>query len=461
MTANLGDDGNDGDDLRQRVRDQVSAMREAHGGNLAADSPDDADFTYLFDPGHVLVSQAAQEDLEALLRRDDYEFVGVDDPEPVVEGLLRYALPRRRDGLASAVPDTLDVLQRDLEAALGDRAEGVLDEAFPDEEDRVGARVEDLVTPDHFVHITPVSGSLCPATEPEETGLTQPWPPVSAGATVGAGVVVSVVDTGWHPAAAHDHATWWLAGVDGDVEDDDPPALRRYAGHGTFIAGVVRCMAPAATVYVDGFLLRGGAILESRMVDQLERALDRGSHVINLSAGCRTRHNRPPLAFRTFYRNRFKQVRDRTVLVAAAGNDASPEPFWPASFPWATGVGSIDRDGRISRFSNFSDAADTPNDNSVDVYALGRNVVNAFPNGTYVCGETPSIGDVREFTTGLARWSGTSFSAPIVAGLIAAQMAASSQPAPAARNAVVARGDQTRRRGLPALLPPYRPVPTG
>ena len=37
---------------------------------------------------------------------------------------------------------------------------------------------------------------------------------------------------------------------------------------------------------------------------RLEQALDRGSHVINLSAGCRTRHNRKPLSFRTFYRNR-------------------------------------------------------------------------------------------------------------------------------------------------------------
>lgn len=461
MTANLGDDGVDGDDLRQRVREQVRAMREAHGGNLATDTPDDADFTYLFDPDHILVSPAVQEDLETLLRGEDSEFLGVGDPEPVLDGLLRYALPRRRDGLANSVPDTLDVLQRDLEAALGDRAEGVLDEAFPDEEDRLGARVEDLVTPDHFLHVTPVSGSLCPATEPEETGLTQPWPPVSAGATVGAGVVVSVADTGWHPAAGHDPATWWLAGVDGDVEDDGPPVLRQYAGHGTFIAGVVRCMAPAATVYVDGFLLQGGAILESKMVVQLEQALDRGSHVINLSAGCRTRRDRKLLSFRTFYRNRFKQVRDHTVLVAAAGNDSSSAPFWPASFPWATGVGSIDRDGRISRFSNFSDAADTPNDNSVDVYALGRNVVNAFPKGTYVCQETPSVGDVREFTTGLARWSGTSFSAPIVAGLIAAQMWASGEPAPVARDAVVARGDLTRRRGLPALLPPYRPVPTG
>ena len=68
-------------------------------------------------------------------------------------------------------------------------------------------------------------------------------------------------------------------------------------------------------------------------------------------------------------------------MVAAAGNNSNPWPFWPASFEWAVGVGSLDSDGRVSDFSNWGD--------SVDVFALGRNVVNAFPNGTYVCHEMP------------------------------------------------------------------------
>ncbi len=117
------------------------------------------------------------------------------------------------------------------------------------------------------------------------------------------------------------------------------------------------------------------------------------------------------------------------VLVAAAGNDSSPAPFWPAAFPWAVGVGSLDRDGRVSSFSNRCSSA--------DVYALGRNLVNAFPNGTYYCHESPDTGDVRVFSTGMARWSGTSFAAPIVAGLIAAQVAAHGGDAKAARDHVL------------------------
>ena len=102
------------------------------------------------------------------------------------------------------------------------------------------------------------------------------------------------------------------------------------------------------------------------------------------------------------------------MLVAAAGNDSWAAPFWPAAFDWCVGVGSLDRDGRVSDFSNFGVSA--------DVYALGRNLVNAFPDGTFVCHESPDKGDVRVFSTGMARWSGTSFAAPVVAGLIAREI---------------------------------------
>ena len=297
---------------------------------------------------------------------------------------------------------------------------------------------------------------MCPAIEPQETGLTEPWPP-QADKTGGKGgeVSVVVVDTGWHPPAATDPRTPWLKGVKGDDELNGPD-LRPYAGHGTFIAGVVRCVAPETRIYVEGFAIGGvggGGILESDLVVQLEQALRHDPQVINLSAGCRTRRDRPSIPLRKFHR-RHLEGRD-CVLVAAAGNDSWAAPFWPAAFDWCVGVGSLDRDGRVSSFSNFGVSA--------DVYALGRNLVNAFPDGTFECNETPDKGDIRVFSTGMARWSGTSFSAPVVAALIAREISETGASAPDARDAVLSRArtdsDPTigpHQGAAPALPAPLR-----
>ena len=98
---------------------------------------------------------------------------------------------------------------------------------------------------------------------------------------------VSVVDTGWHPAAATHPATPWLAGVTGDPETIDPKDIHPYAGHGTFIAGVVRCAAPAAKVRVEGFLPKGGAAFESEWSSSSARHWQLGPDIISLSAGAR------------------------------------------------------------------------------------------------------------------------------------------------------------------------------
>jgi subtilisin family serine protease len=75
----------------------------------------------------------------------------------------------------------------------------------------------------------------------------------------------------------------------------------------------------------------------------------------------------------------------------------------------------------------------------VDVYAHGRDLVNAFPTGTYTCHEPAHAGEVRSFT-GLAQWSGTSFATPVVTGLIAAYMSEHNVSARDARDALLAAG---------------------
>lgn len=400
-----------GDDRRRRTTDQLRAFRRANPEQVAWNTEAPADFTYLYHPDRVLVRRADVDEFEETARQvGDRLLKGQpqrDETTLLGGALVRYLLPERTSG--ESVPEVLD----QLEAA---------------------GLTRGRATPDHWVHVSPggPGGSLCPAIEPQETGLKEPWPPQAPDTTDKRhDVRVVVVDTGWNPTSATDGRTPWLDGVTGDDEQNGA-RLRRYAGHGTFIAGVIRCLVPHATVHVDGFCIGGvggGGILESDMVDQLEEAMKRDPQVINLSAGCRTRMDYPSVAFQTFY-DEHLEGRD-CVLVAAAGNDSTAAPFWPAAFDWAVGVGSLDRNGRISDFSNYGVSA--------DVYALGRNHVNAFPDGSYKCRETPDKGDIREFRTGMARWSGTSFAAPIVAGLIAREIAEHGIPAADARDHVLAR----------------------
>ena len=401
-----------GSDKRRRSTDQLRHLREANDGQVEWDTEAPADFTFAYHPHRVLVRVEDADDFDRAVEHLD-EGVFKDPPRrddvSLLDGtLVRYVLPERTDG--QTVPDILDLLE----------ANGL----------RPGA-----ASPDHWVHVSPGGpGTMCPAVEPEETGLKDPWPAQAkhdGDEDRRCEVSVVVVDTGWHPPAATDPRTPWMHGIDGDDEQNGPH-LRPYAGHGTFIAGVVRCVAPDTKIFVEGFAIGGvggGGILESDLVGQLEEALAHEPQVINLSAGCRTRMDYPSIALGAFYEKKLKGT--DCVLVAAAGNDGWSAPFWPAAFDWCVGVGSLDRDGRVSDYSNFGVSA--------DVYALGRNHVNAFPDGTFECHESPDKGDVRVFSTGMARWSGTSFAAPVVAGLIAREISETGATATAARDAVLAR----------------------
>ncbi len=400
---------------RERLGIQVELILSAIEGAAVYPPGRPADMEYLYVEGRILV------------RDEDLERVRAEVPGRVVDALV--------NGLTAYAPEGLTTLAAlaAIDAALG-----------------VG-----IATPDHIFYVTP--RSCCPATEPTPVPSVDPDPPVSlapAGGAGGQGCRVEVVDTGLI-LALEDAQHGWLSGVTGQPEPYDPTDIGPYVGHGTFVAGVVRCLAPYADVHVEDLLNRAGAVTESGMLRQLAHAMDRTPDVISMSAGGTTRHDLPPLGFEVLWEHRLRYAKG-AVLVAAAGNNSSRQPFWPAAFPWAVSVGALERDGTRADFSDHG--------SWVDVYAVGRDIVNAYPDGTYLYREPPRIGQTAEFSNGMATWSGTSFSTPIVAGMIAARMSNTGQSGRQAADSILRLALRNATPGVGAVAEPgmtYDPDPRG
>jgi subtilase family protein len=410
------------DELERSVGDDVSIIVEAfarQGIDIAVVTAGDGGLGYMFARGQVLVrDQHLTRVLEILEQPPERE---LRDNEPdrlqrITPGVQLVTLGPTPSGVQHAVPDAVNLVDREL--GLG------------------------VATPNHVLTVCPTSGG-CPATEPEPAyaGI-EPYPSVCHG-NGGEGVLVYMADTGLLANPAHGHP--WLKGVrEGDAGDLDPgngqDPIPPYTAHGTFVAGVARCVAPAAEVIVTNAFAIAGSTLESDLVPRLVGALGLGVDIFHLTIAAPTRADLPLIAFEAWLKllRQYKGV----VVVVAAGNSGSRRPSWPAAFSEVVSVGALAADWRSrASFSNHG--------GWVDVYAPGRDLINAYTSGTYVCHVEPYTGQQRQFY-GMAKWSGTSFSTPIVTGLIASRMSRTGENGQQAAAALLA---EARERAIPGVGP--------
>jgi len=307
----------------------------------------------------------------------------------------------------------------------------------------------DAAAVDHVVHLTPPPppATNCPATEPDEVpGDAAPSPGISGSRCDGRGTLVIVADSGLVQDAPTSHP--WLHGVTGDpdleVGVNGGTDIVPYGGHGTFIASIIRAMAPRADVRVVRTFGKPGATYETDLVAALLPLLDLAPDVISLSAGTHTWLDGGLLSFKVFTEGPLRES-EATVLVAAAGNDGADWKFSPADLNPVIGVGALGPPGdALAWFSDYGDW--------VKVFAPGQDLVHAFANGRYTYVET-NVGSVANFS-GMARWSGTSFSTPVVSGLIAARMSGTGE---SSREAAESLLRLARAQALPGVGPVLHP----
>jgi len=227
----------------------------------------------------------------------------------------------------------------------------------------------------------------------EQWGMTKVQAPQAWDITHGSSdVIIAILDTGIdmdHPDLA--------AKIVADINFSDSPTSD-YSGHdhGTHVAGITAAITDNG-IEVAG-LGYGCSLMNVRVLDDrgfgyfswiasgIIWAADNGADVINLSLGSET----PSTIMEDAVNYAWNKG---VVVVAAAGNNDSTTPFYPAYYTNCIAVGGTDESDGKASWSNYG--------NWVDVVAPGTNIYSTMPVGLERFGYK----------------SGTSMATPHVAGL--------------------------------------------
>jgi subtilisin family serine protease len=247
-------------------------------------------------------------------------------------------------------------------------------------------------------------------------------------------VRVAVIDTklAWHP--------WFAGAVQGDADEiwTNPRDIPKSeaAQHAGFVSGLILNQAPGAHIHLRSRLNDAARAESWDVARKIARLSDEGIDVLNLSLGCSTDDGKPPLVLEAA----LNALGPETLVVASAGNhgqageNGATAAQYPGGLESVVAVGALDENNRRAGFS--------PDAPWIDALAPGVKVLS-----TYTDRHGPRF----------ATWSGTSFSAAIVSGAIAAAMRRGESSTEAWRRLV---RDSNRLGGIPMIAAPARRWPT-
>jgi len=243
----------------------------------------------------------------------------------------------------------------------------------------------------------------------------------------GHGVRVGILDTRVYPN--EQLAGRYMADTASELPAETKGPISHYEGHATFIAGLVLAQAPNAELEIHDVLHGDEARATTwELATSMARLAGGGVDVLNLSLACQTQDGQPPMVLA----RAVDLLSPEMVIVAAAGNIDNElvdgkKPIWPAAFDKVISVGACDGKGDVADFS--------PDAPWVDLLAPGVDVLSTYLVGdvTIRCDDHDDGHGSPVPFDGCAEWSGTSFAAATVSGVIAAELASGNSPHPALR----------------------------
>ena len=190
----------------------------------------------------------------------------------------------------------------------------------------------------------------------------------------GIGIKVLVIDTGVdksHPSISKN----FVRGK--NFVDEVSPSKLSYDyfdhnGHGTHVTSIITQVAPATKIFVAKACNQNKQCKLVDIIMAIEWGISQGVDLINMSLGWDTEKRSGELIYQ-----RLQSL--NIPIVAAAGNSANTETYWPgtltypAMYPETISVGALNSQLIKSDFSQYGAA--------LDIYAPGEEILAAVPIG--------------------------------------------------------------------------------